>query len=206
MASKVRALRALRALGDEEDLAASDDDDEEEEVTDAARAKARALYGPPPGGSDSDSESASASGSEGSGVDGREGDDWERFFELSTTKKGGTRYTCKLLGKAFTSPDAARDYVGGKVHRRAVAEAREKLLTYNERQERDAKAAAIKARREHKRLAKARAKVVAKRKATDLSAEQIGIRKARFALKKQRRLERKAAFGSALEGQASPKS
>lgn len=227
MASKVKALRALRSLGGDE----PDTSDDNEEVTDAARAKARALYGPPPGEVDSDAEGEEGDGDEEEEEEeeGEEEDeDWERFFDVSTTSGGQARYTCKLLGKAFTTADGAREYAGGKLHSKAVAEARYKLLTYNEKQALEAKAAERKARRKQKALEKARLKVVAKRKATEcapalarqraslcarrsahrrvparaphpaarrrsLSDEQIAVRKARFALKKQRRLERKAA-------------
>lgn len=226
MASKVRALRALRSLGDEEDLDLSDDD---EEVTEKARAKARALYGPVQGESaeERDSGESGSDAEDESGDESGDDDGWERFFDVGTSNKGKLLYTCKLLGKTFTSAEAARVYVGGKLHRRAVSEAQYKMLTYNEKQELEAKREARKARRKQKALEKHRQKVVAKRKATkyalkpcapqllspthssrtrltlsrthlyphcdSLSEEQIASRKARFAIKKQRRLERKVS-------------
>jgi len=118
-----------------------------------------------------------------------------RFFEESTNKDGAPCLKSRLLGKLFTDPDKACDFVAGKHHRRAVSEALLKLRTHQEKQAAEAKVTAKVERREQRALDKARLKRSSKRKATvaELPSDEIARRKEKFAAKKQRRVERKAA-------------
>jgi hypothetical protein len=153
-------MRALRKLGEEEDEdlssgeAEADSDDEPQPARQAAAAD---------GKHDSSSEAASEDEAE----DEEEDTDWERFFEVVESKAGRPLWVSKLLGTRFTEAEAARDFTTGKKHRRAVVEARRRLLTYNEKQELAAKAEARKEKRRVKALAKTKAKAIAKRKATE---------------------------------------
>lgn len=147
----MRAMRALRALGEEEDEDVTSEEAEEESGDERE-----------PG----DGEGADEAEGEGEETED-EDTDWERFFEIVTSKAGRPIYVSKLLNKRFTQADAARDFTTGKLHRRAASEARKRLLTFNEREALSANAAQRAQKRKSKVLVKAKEKAIVKRKAIE---------------------------------------
>lgn len=149
----MRAMRALRALGEEEDEDVTSEEAEEEESGDERE---------PGEGEGSEDES---DGEEDE--DDVEDTDWERFFDIATSRAGRPIYVSKLLNKRFTEASAARDFTTGKLHRRAASDARKRLLTFNEREVLAAKAAQRAEKRKTKALVKAKEKAQVKRKAIE---------------------------------------
>lgn len=114
------------------------------------------------------------------------------FIQATQTDTGAVVYKSELLpDKAFFSKDKLQEFLKGKRYKRLLHEMKKGMRSHADTERLQAKASA---RRERLQTQKQeRLKEKRKRKTEDADAEEIERRKASFAAKKARRLERKTA-------------
>ena len=116
------------------------------------------------------------------------------FIKVTKTASGSSVFKSELLpDKVFFSKEKLKEYVDGKRYKRLIHEMRKGMRTYADNKKLQRKAEARRERKQDQHQQKAREKRKRQRNATSDDSAEIERRKAAFAAKKARRLERKAA-------------